>query len=53
MVKCKGCGKIFTSEFQMIDTSSWHKPVLMDGISQNCPDCGKTETYFKDDHFFQ
>ena len=53
MVKCKVCGKTFTSKFQMIDTSTWHKPVLAQNIIQDCPGCGKSDTYVKEDHFFQ
>jgi len=53
MVKCKACGKDFSSEFQMIDTSFWHKPVFTQNIMQDCPECGKSDTYTKEDHFFQ
>ncbi len=53
MVKCKECGKNFSSEFQMIDTSFWHKPVLSQNIMQDCPECGKSASYTKEDHFFQ
>ncbi|MCH8324088.1 MAG: hypothetical protein IH813_03175 [Thaumarchaeota archaeon] len=53
MVKCKACGKGFFSEFQMIDTSFLHKPVLAQNIMQDYPGCGKSATYTKEDHFFQ
>ena len=53
MVKCKACGKDFFSEFQMIDTSFLLKPVLAQNIMQDCPGCGKSATYTKEDHFFQ
>ena len=53
MVKCKACGKGFFSEFQMIDTSFLHKPVLAQNIMQDYPVCGKSATYTKEDHFFQ
>jgi len=53
MVKCKNCGGIFSSKIQMSDTSSWHRPILTTKVIQDCPDCGKSASYSKQDHFFQ
>ena len=53
MVKCKGCGNDFESDYQMADTSFWHKPNSMISIKLGCPKCGKNDVYKKKDHFFQ
>jgi len=52
MVKCKGCGNNFPSKIQMVDTSDWHKPILINEINQDRPGCGKNFSYNKEDHFF-
>ena len=52
MVKCKNCGETFTSKYQMADTSVLHKPNTELNLSQDCPGCGQSFTYDKDDHFF-
>lgn len=52
MVKCKGCGQTFASKIQMLDTSKWHRPILINEINQECPNCKKNFSYTKEDHFF-
>jgi len=51
MVKCKGCGETFPSKIQMLDTSKWHNPILINEINQECPNCKKNFSYTKEDHF--
>ena len=53
VVRCKDCEGVFSSEYQMRDTSELHKPNYSITIEMKCPDCGKTNIYSKDDHFFQ
>jgi len=53
MVVCKSCGGKFTSNYQMSNTSVWHKPNSTISVEQSCPECGKTHQYTKIDHFLQ
>ena len=52
MVKCKECGQMFVSNIQMLDTSKWHRPILINEINQECPNCKKNFSCTKEDHFF-
>jgi len=53
MIVCKSCGGKFTSNYQMSNTSEWHKPNSTISLELRCPECGKTHLYAKIDHFFQ
>jgi Zn finger protein HypA/HybF involved in hydrogenase expression len=41
MVKCKECEQTFPSKIQMLDTSKWHRSILINEINQECPNCKK------------
>jgi len=51
MVKCKSCRYEHDSGIQMDDES--FKASTLSNNSEQCPRCGKTSTYNKEDYFFK
>ncbi|MFQ6135345.1 MAG: hypothetical protein ACE5KU_05990 [Nitrososphaerales archaeon] len=52
-VKCRECGSEFRSDIQMNPETFQRPDTVLDNKSEDCPFCGKTNTYSKSDYIFK